>query len=113
MDRLGVRERRGLVLASCELPTAVGDSVIVGVHEDTLLRGSLLVYLFPLLALFAAALAVQALGLAEPAVIGSGLAGFALSWLVIRRLSARSAGDPRSQPVVLRHEAGNAQPGLS
>ena len=55
MDTLGVREQRGLIRALSDLQLQVGDSVIVGVREDVLLRGAVLVYLLPLLMLMAAA----------------------------------------------------------
>lgn len=102
MDQLGVRERRGLVRAVSELHLRVGDSVVVGIREDVLLKGAVLVYLFPLLALFAAALLVSQLGFAEPYVILAGLAGFLGAWLVVRARSRRVACDPHHQPVVLR-----------
>ena len=42
MDTLGVREQRGLIRALSDLQLQVGDSVIVGVREDVLLRGAVL-----------------------------------------------------------------------
>lgn len=102
MDKLGVGRNRGLVRALSDLQLQVGDSVVIGVHEDLLLRGAFLVYLLPLLCLFAVALFAQWLGLAEPLVILSGLAGLALAWLVLRWRSRRTADDPAFQPVVVR-----------
>ena len=102
MDRLGVRERRGLVRALTERRLQLGDSVIIGIREDMLLRGAVLVYLFPILVLFAAALLAASLSAPEPYVILAGLGGFLLSWLVVRARSLRAAGDCALQPVVLR-----------
>lgn len=102
MDRLGVNEKRGLIRAISELQLAVGDSVVVGVREDALLRGALLVYLFPLIALIASAMVASTLSVAEPFVILAGLAGFSASWLVVRYRGQKTAGDTRLQPVVLR-----------
>ncbi|QKE63951.1 SoxR reducing system RseC family protein [Aquipseudomonas campi] len=102
MDKLGVGRNRGLVRALSDLQLQVGDSVVVGVHEDLLLRGAFLVYLWPLLCLFAAAVLAQWLGLSEPLVILFGLAGLALAWLVVRWRSRRTADDPALQPVVVR-----------
>jgi sigma-E factor negative regulatory protein RseC len=65
-------------------------------------RGSLLVYLFPLLGLLASALLAEKLGLAEPQVILASFLGFAASWFGVRWRSVRTAGDPALQPVVLR-----------
>lgn len=101
-DQLGVKERRGLVRALCDLHLKVGDGVVIGVQEDLLVRGSLLVYLLPLLGLFAAALMADQLGLSEPWVIVSALLGFALACLAVRWRSRSVAADPSLQPVVLR-----------
>lgn len=73
MDTLGVREQRGLIRALSDLQLQVGDSVIVGVREDVLLRGAVLVYLLPLLMLMAAATLAAKFSAHEPLVI---LAGF-------------------------------------
>ncbi len=102
MDKLGVGGARGLVRALSDLQLRVGDSVVIGVSEDLLVRGALLVYLLPLLCLFAVALLAQSAGLPEPLVIASGLSGLVLGWLVVRWRSRRVAGDPKLQPIVLR-----------
>lgn len=102
MDRLGVRERRGLIRALSDQRPQVGDSVVIGIREDVLLRGAVLVYLFPLIVLFASALAASRLSASEPYVILAGLGGFLISWLVVRARSRRAAGDCALQPVVLR-----------
>ncbi|CAD5109114.1 SoxR reducing system RseC family protein [Zestomonas carbonaria] len=102
MDKLGIGARRGHVRALCDLNLAVGDPVVIGVREDLLVRASLLVYLWPLLAFFAFAVLADCLALAEPLIILSGLGGFALAGFAVRRHSRRMANDPASQPVVLR-----------
>jgi len=101
-DQLGVKERRGLVRALSDLHLKVGDGVVIGVREDLLVRGSLLVYLLPLLGLFAAALMTDQLGLSEPWVIVSALLGFVLACVAVRWRSRSVAADPSLQPVVLR-----------
>lgn len=116
MDRLGVRERRGLIRALSNLNLNVGDSVVVGIRESVLLRGAILVYLFPLIALFAAALIASELSATEPFVMLAGIAGFLVSWPIVRQRSQRTAGDPGLQPIVLRAmlagTAGRSQAGL-
>ncbi|SFT48004.1 SoxR reducing system RseC family protein [Pseudomonas marincola] len=102
MDKLGVDSRRGLVRALSDLQLNVGDSVVIGVREDLLVRGSLLVYLIPLLGLFAAALLAYAMSLSESLVILSGLFGLVASWFGVRWRSRRVSDDPALQPVVLR-----------
>ncbi|MFC3609155.1 SoxR reducing system RseC family protein [Stutzerimonas tarimensis] len=101
MDRLGVRQRRGVIRALCREPLEVGDSVVIGIAEQAMLRGALWVYMVPLLVLLGAATGSSALGLAEPLVVAAGLVGFALSWLLVRWQGARIAQDPGAQPVVL------------
>ena len=102
MDKLGVGNRRGYVRALTDLQLDIGDSVAIGIREELLLRGSVLVYLVPLLGLFAGALSIQALDGSELQVIGAGLGGLLFSWLYIRWRSLRTADDPALQPVVLR-----------
>lgn len=102
LDQLGAGGRRGYVRALSDLQLAVGDAVIIGVREDLLVRGSLLVYLLPLIGLFAAAVLAEQLGLSEPWVILSALLGFLLACCAVRWRSRITAGDPALQPVVLR-----------
>ena len=102
MDKLGVGRGRGLVRALCGLQLQVGDAVTIGVREDLLVRGSLLLYLLPLAGLFTMALLVQALGASEPGIIVAGLSGLALGWALVRWRSRQTVDDPDSQPVVLR-----------
>lgn len=104
MDKLGVGQRRGLVRALTDLQLAVGDGVVIGIREDLLVRGSLLVYLLPLLGLFAGAMLAEWLALAEAFVILGGLGGFLAVWWLVRWRSRQSSDDPDLQPVVLRAE---------
>lgn len=102
LDRLGMGGRRGYVRALSDLPLRVGDGVVIGVREDLLVRGSLLVYLVPLLGLLVAAGLAESLALGEPLVILCAFVGLALAGLGVRWRSARTADDPGLQPVVLR-----------
>ncbi|WP_339524939.1 SoxR reducing system RseC family protein [Pseudomonas sp. EA_35y_Pfl2_R111] len=102
LDQLGASGRRGYIRALSSLPLNVGDAVIIGVREDLLVRGSLLVYLLPLLGLFAAAVLAEQMGLGEPWVILSALLGFLFACCAVRWRSRLRAGDPALQPVVLR-----------
>ena len=104
MEKLGVGQRRAYLRALTDLRLAVGDGVVVGIREDLLLRSALLVYLLPLLGLFAGALLAQWRAAAEPVVILAGLGGFFAVWWLVRRHSRQSVDDPALQPVVLRAE---------
>ena len=108
LDQLGASGRRGYVRALSNLQLNVGDTVIIGVREDLLVRGSLLVYLLPLLGLFAAAVLAEQMGLSEPWVILSALFGFLFACCAVRWRSRLTAGDPALQPVVLRALLGSA-----
>ena len=102
LDQLGASGRRGYVRALSDLQLSVGDAVVIGVREDLLVRGSLLVYLLPLLGLFVAAVLAEQMSLSEPWVILSALCGFLLACCAVRWRSGITAGDPALQPVVLR-----------
>jgi len=102
LEQIGVSSRRGYVRALSNLQLRVGDAVMIGVREDLLVRGSLLVYLLPLLGLFSAAVLVERMGASEPWVILSALLGFLLACCAVRWRSRITAGDPALQPIVLR-----------
>ncbi|GAB3481873.1 SoxR reducing system RseC family protein [Azotobacter salinestris] len=108
LEWLGAGRRSRHIRALSVIPLQVGDSVVVGIREDFLLRSAFSVYLLPLLALFICAIAIQQLGFGESAVILAGLLGFAFAWGMVRRASRRQMNDPALQPVVLR-----ALPGIS
>ena len=102
LEQLGASGRRGYVRALSHLQLNVGDAVVIGVREDLLVRGSVLVYLLPLFGLFAAAVLAEQMALSEPWVIFSALIGFLLACCAVRWRSRSTAGDPDLQPVVLR-----------
>ncbi|PTS82716.1 transcriptional regulator [Pseudomonas sp. HMWF032] len=108
LDQLGASSRRGYVRALSDLQLNIGDAVIIGVREDLLVRGSFLVYLLPLLGLFAAAVLAERVGLSEPWVVLSALSGFLFACCAVRWRSRFTAGDPALQPVVLRALLGGA-----
>lgn len=86
-----------------------GDEVWVGMAEDALVRGALLVYLLPLVLLFAGALLGQAAfaSAGEELVVVCGVLGLGLGLLAVRILSWRWQNDARYQPVILRPLATN------
>ena len=96
--------RRSRVRAIDPVGVRLGDEVMVGIAESALVRGSLAIYLVPLLALVVCAGAVQVLwpGVGEPVVILAGLAGLAAGLAWVRLFSRRISSDPRYQPVILR-----------
>ena len=87
------------------LPVDVGDYVLVGVPEDAVLRGAMLLYMLPLLTLLLGAAAGDRLMPGNAGAIGGALAGTAVAFLLIRVLAQRAACDPAAQPVIVRRLA--------
>ena len=84
-----------------------GEQVVLGISESALIKGSLAVYLVPLLALLAGGLfgevmAVQLSLSAEGTSIFFALISLALSLLWLRRFNRRVADDERFNAVILR-----------
>lgn len=102
LEGLGAGRQRKRIRALSVMPLKVGDSVVVGIREDFLLRSTLAVYLLPLLGLFISAIVAQWFGFGEPLVIFAAFLGFASVWAVVRSASRRQMRDPALQPVVLR-----------
>jgi len=88
----------------------VGDRVVIGIAESSLVRGSLAVYAVPLAGLFIGALTGHYLGdgwaprHADLSDLLGAAAGFAagLGWL--KHFSRATGRDDRYQPVILRRE---------
>jgi len=85
-----------------------GDSVVIGLHEHALLKSSLVVYLLPLLLLFAGT--VAGLGLAPSIAaqdiysIAGGAVGLILGFAWVRLHALRLGAGKNFQPVILRKE---------
>jgi sigma-E factor negative regulatory protein RseC len=85
-----------------------GEVVILGLAEEALVRGSLMMYGVPLVGLILGA--VLGVAIAESMALESsdgvtallGIAGLALGFYVVRLFNQRVARDERYQPVVLR-----------
>ncbi|SDR79281.1 positive regulator of sigma(E), RseC/MucC [Halopseudomonas litoralis] len=101
LQRLGGGARQGFVRVLDDRSCRVGDDIIVGIPENAVLRGSSLVYMVPLLALFACALLAQAAGVTEPLIILAGFFGLALGFVAIRWHSSRLDADPTFTPRVI------------
>ncbi len=103
--------RRTRVRALNQSGAQVGDSVIIGLDERALIRGSLAVYALPLLALFAGALIGALLSQrwaleGEALTLGLGVLGLVVGLLWLKNFGQRIHADKRYQPVVLRRAAG-------
>lgn len=88
----------------------VGDTVVVGIAESGLVRGSLAVYVVPLAAFLGGALAGQVLGNyvvaggSELAAICGAVAGLVAGLAWLQRFSRATATDALFQPVILRRQ---------
>ncbi|MBF0562545.1 MAG: SoxR reducing system RseC family protein [Alphaproteobacteria bacterium] len=84
----------------------VGERIVVGVGEETLLRASLVAYAMPLVVMLAAAMAAQLMTNSDAAAVGAAVVGLGAGLLLAKygagRLSAR--GD--LSPKYLRHAHG-------
>ncbi len=85
----------------------VGDEVVVGLAEEAMLKGSVLVYLLPLLAMIGFALLADSLISTDAAsrdllVLISAVAGFALMLVISRLFLSTGSNKSKLTPVVLR-----------
>lgn len=92
-----------------EIALKPGDRVVVGLDEAALLKGSLVIYFVPLLALFASGFAgdyvFSQLGLDDASDAGGAIfaiSGFLLSFTIIKRIQNVLFVDRHLRPVVLR-----------
>ncbi|MCE5180180.1 MAG: SoxR reducing system RseC family protein [Betaproteobacteria bacterium] len=98
-------QKTPLYLASNEIGAKVGDQVVVGVNESALFKGTLLLYMLPLLLLFIGAVVGNTLAASADAsdsysVVGAAI-GLAAGFLGLKLFSARSGLGKRFQPVIL------------
>lgn len=100
-DRAGARAR---VRALCDgHQPQVGDQVVVGVPEGALMHGAVMVYLLPMVLLFAGALVGALISGAEQTLAAPfGVAGLVIGFLFNRWYSQRHLADTRWQPRVMQ-----------
>ncbi len=85
----------------------VGDEVVVGLAEEAMLKGSILVYLMPLLAMIVSAVLADSLipfdaAARDVLVLFAAVAGFVLMLVVSRRFLSSRRNRSQLQPVVIR-----------
>lgn len=85
-----------------ELPVRLGDRVVLGIPENTLVKSALLAYGLPLIFFILFAGLVDSLfAVSEPWVIFSGLAGLFLGFVLVRTVSGGRDKGSSFQPVIL------------
>ena len=103
---LGKRINHVRVLNSIDVKP--GDQVIIGVEEQSLVRGSIAVYLVPLVSMFSLALFAdwfakqQNWGQHDLAAIIGAVIGFGLGLSWLKRFSRKIYRDKHYQPVIIR-----------
>ncbi|HKM37299.1 MAG TPA: SoxR reducing system RseC family protein [Thiopseudomonas sp.] len=102
LNSLSADKKPHTVKVRSDLQLREGDQVTLGISEDSLVRGAFLVYIVPLLLMFAAALAVNTFNVAEPWVIFAAALGFLGGAVWVRFYSARYLDEAAMQPVVLK-----------
>lgn len=111
-----VGQRMSRVRAINAIGAKVGDEIVIGLHDQALVRGSLAVYAVPIVALLLMAMLGDLLGTElqlasnEGLTVMFGFAGLAIGFLWVRRFSLRIADDSRYQPVILRRSPVVAKP---
>lgn len=97
------------VKALNQINAAPGETVVLGLEEDALVRGSLAVYGLPLLGLILMAMfgdvLAKEMGLlqADGMIAIFGLLGLSLGFYLVRLFSRRISHDKRYQPIILRY----------
>ena len=105
---LGVKRNKVHLLNPERIDVAVGDEVIIGIEETALTRGSLAIYIVPLLAMFVFALLGEivaqrlAVRSEDLMVIGFSIFGLFVGFMWVRRFSRLISVNPNYQPVLMR-----------
>lgn len=104
---LGRKQNHLKVINNCA--AKVGDHVIIGLEEQALVKGALLLYLLPILSLFITALGYQTLATlytflpsAEIFTALAGLCGLLIGLFAVERVTHKLAND--YQPAILKVE---------
>ncbi len=102
LNSLSADKKPHTVKVQSDLQLREGDQVVLAISQQSLVRSALLVYMLPLLLMFAAALAVDALNASEPWIIFAAALGFLAGAGCIRWYSDRYLDAAAMQPVVVR-----------
>jgi len=101
------RIKRNRLELENHLGAVPGERVVIGIPDDLLIRAALSAYLLPLLVLVAGAALGAALGLGEGYQSLLALAGLAIGFVLMRRITRDAPGQRRLRPQLLRRaEAG-------
>lgn len=108
----GARQMRVQVRSQIPIPLQAGDEVIIGVEENALVKGSLAVYIVPLLMMFTGALVGQWVTGSEHMSVLMGLIGLLAGFAWLRVFGLRIRENVHFQPTVVRlHQSKGAMVG--
>ncbi|MDM8568258.1 SoxR reducing system RseC family protein [Thiotrichales bacterium HSG1] len=79
----------------------VGDTVIIGLNEQSLLKGALILYLLPLLMMFVTAISCKMLCQSELLTAFAGLFGLMLGLFIAKLLTGKMSKNIRYQPTII------------
>ena len=101
--------KRNIFRVSGDLRVSVGDEVVIGVNENAIVKGSLLVYALPIIciivfALLGETIASRMMSIESDymSVLGAAI-GLIVSVFGLRWHSNKSNNQPQYQPIMLRH----------
>jgi sigma-E factor negative regulatory protein RseC len=100
--------KRNIFRVTGDLPVSVGDKVVIGVNENAMIKGSLLVYAMPIVLIIAFALlgetiASRALSMnSDHMSVFGAVVGLVVSVVGLRWHSQKSSKQAQYQPVLLR-----------
>lgn len=104
---IGNKRTRVRVLNPKDTRVSIGDEIVVGIDEQALVRGSLFIYMVPLVFLFLFGLLGEVLSVQlnvdnpDLLVIILGLIGLFAGFYLVKKFSGNIRGDSRYQPVLL------------
>jgi sigma-E factor negative regulatory protein RseC len=102
------RPKYGTVKVVNQLAAQIGDQVIIGLEENSLLRTSMIFYLLPLLGLFIGAIGYEWVVVmmqwpeSEILTIGASLLGLGLGLLQAQQIHAKISQNIRYYPVIIK-----------
>ena len=90
------------IKAQSQLSLRVGDSVVIGIPENTLIKGSLLAYLLPLVFMLLICWLLTWQGYQESTIILFGFFSLFLSFYLLRSIIKKSSFQHSLEPQVLK-----------
>jgi sigma-E factor negative regulatory protein RseC len=101
--------KRNILPVTGDLPVSVGDRVVIGIDENSLVKGSIAVYAMPLVSMLVFAIAGETVASntlsMDPDMmsIAGAVTGLLVSITGLRWYSRRNVNNTQYQPILLRH----------